>query len=106
MAMAEEYYYKTYPVTLNIGEEERKKKVMDIFLAGLKANWPKWHDLREDPNDLPKDDMYEANIITPSGDWEKGIFRRIDGECYWRIIGFNENIKAIAWCEAPVFDKK
>ena len=23
---AEEYYYKTYPVTLNIGEEERKKK--------------------------------------------------------------------------------
>lgn len=32
--LAEEYYYKTYPVTLNIGEEERKKKVMDIFLAG------------------------------------------------------------------------
>lgn len=35
--MAEEYYYKTYPVTLNIGEEERKEKVMDIFLAGLKV---------------------------------------------------------------------
>jgi len=34
---AEEYYYKTYPVTLNIGEEERKRKVIDIFLAGLKA---------------------------------------------------------------------
>lgn len=34
---AEEYYYKTYPVTLNIGEEERKKEVTDIFLAGLKA---------------------------------------------------------------------
>lgn len=35
--MAEEYYYKTYPVTLNIGEEKRKKEVTDIFLAGLKA---------------------------------------------------------------------
>jgi len=31
---AEEYYYKTYPVTLNIGEEERKKEVTDIYLAG------------------------------------------------------------------------
>ena len=29
---AEENYYKTYPVTLNIGKE-----VTDIFLAGLKA---------------------------------------------------------------------
>lgn len=37
--MAEEYYYKTYPVTLNIGEEERKKKVTDIFLAGYKAGF-------------------------------------------------------------------
>ena len=35
--LAEEYYYKTYPVTLNIGEEERKRVVIDIFLAGLKA---------------------------------------------------------------------
>ena len=35
--LAEEYYYKTYPVTLNIGEEERKKVVTNIFLAGLNA---------------------------------------------------------------------
>ena len=34
---AEEYYYKTYPTILNIGEEERKKTVIDIFLAGLKV---------------------------------------------------------------------
>ena len=24
------------------------------FLAGLKAGRPQWHDLRKDPNDLPK----------------------------------------------------
>ena len=24
--IAEEYYYKTYPVTLNVGEENRKEK--------------------------------------------------------------------------------
>ena len=26
----------------------------DGFLAGLKAGIPQWHDLRKDPNDLPK----------------------------------------------------
>lgn len=50
--MAEDYYYKTYPVTLNIGEEERKKEVTDIFLAGYnKAN--EWNYVKD--GDLPKD---------------------------------------------------
>ena len=59
--LAEEYYYKTYPVTLNIGEEERKKEVTDIFLEGLKAGRPQWHKIFEgDPYnyeywDLPQD---------------------------------------------------
>lgn len=51
--IAEEYYYKNYTVTLNVGEENRKEKVINIFLAGLEASKPKWHDLRKDPNDLP-----------------------------------------------------
>ena len=38
---AEEYYYKTYPVTLNIGEEERKKEVTDIFIKGAEFGYNK-----------------------------------------------------------------
>ena len=38
---AEEYYYKTYPVTLNIGEEERKKGVTDIFVKGAEFGYNK-----------------------------------------------------------------
>lgn len=38
---AEEYYYKTYPVTLNIGEEERKNKVTDIFIKGAELGYNK-----------------------------------------------------------------
>ena len=30
------------------------------FLAGLKAGRPKWHDLRKDPNDLPKESVIEG----------------------------------------------
>ena len=36
--MAEKYYYKNFPVTLNFGEEERKKAVIEVFLAGAKEN--------------------------------------------------------------------
>ena len=53
---AEEYYYKTYPVTLNIGEEERKKKVTDLFIKCAEFGYNKaneWHCVKE--GDLPKD---------------------------------------------------
>ena len=59
--LAEDYYYKTFPVTLNIGEEERKKKVTDIFLAGLKAGRPQWHRVAD--GDLPKGEEYGKDSI-------------------------------------------
>ena len=34
---AEEYYYRDYPTTLSIGEEERKKKIKEAFMAGQLA---------------------------------------------------------------------
>jgi len=36
---AEEFYYKTYPVTLNIGEEERKKEVTDLFIKSAEFGY-------------------------------------------------------------------
>ena len=85
--IAEEYYYKTYPVTLNIGEEERKKKVIDIFLAGYnKAN--EWHDLRKDPKDLPSD---YRSVWTNKG----GACHDKDG--WYDDHGWVNGV--IAWCE-------
>ena len=77
------------------------------FLAGLKAGRPQWHDLRKDPNDLPKDD---ENFICML---ENGY--KI--ECYydpmskrWYDNFFHHDIeygyyqsKVIAWCEIPQF---
>ena len=103
--MAEEYYYKTYPVTLNIGEEERKKEVTDIFLAGLKAGRPQWHDLRKDPNDLPKRDMrFSTHISIPVLTQTSGFaFYQFDDK-KWYFQG--KEIDVIAWCEIPTFDKE
>ena len=98
--LAEEYYYKTYPVTLNIGEEERKKEVTDIFLAGLKAGRPQWHDLRKDKNDLPK---FRRDILVTCEYRSKLKKKRETFEWDYKS---DMPLHAIAWCEIPTFDKE
>lgn len=77
-----------------------------MFLAGLKAGRLQWHDLQEDPNDLPK-----VGIQVLS---EKGTL------VVYKGVGFNwveyspnaDNIRLrkweepIAWCERPTFEKE
>ena len=70
------------------------------FLAGLKAGRPQWHDLRKDPNDLPKhsvrvlvlleDKLYEISSISADNRWV----------CTDYYTGED---KVIAWCEIPQF---
>ena len=63
------------------------KKVEEAFLAGLQADRPKWHDLQQDPNDLPDNLRY---VWTNVG---AGYF---DGDSWWedgRLRG------VVAWCE-------
>ena len=60
---AEERYYKNYPVTLNIGEEERYKKVTDIWKDGAEFGYNKaneWHFVKD--GDLPKDEK-EVQVL-------------------------------------------
>jgi hypothetical protein len=75
--------------------------VKQAFLAGLKAGRPQWHDLRKDPNDLPKDNnevlvyMWDSYYI--------GYFN-LDS---WHFENFSEEKEqADAWCEIPTFDKE
>lgn len=122
--MAEEYYYKTYPVTLNIGEEERKKEVTDIFLAGLKAGRPQWHKVAD--GDLPKgDDGFSKNGIHRKiylkdryGNLYTGNYFPKDDthkeDCFavefleWGFQGsqFCAKEQISEWCEIPTFDKE
>lgn len=84
-ADAEEYYYKTYPVTLNIGEEERKKEVTDIFIKSAEFGYNKaneWHDLRKDNNDLPKENMKQVIVELSDGSYEMGYYC-IHNKTWW-----------------------
>ena len=116
---AEEYYYKTYPTTLNIGEEERKKTVMDIFLAGLKVG-------REIENEYVKSNAFTSmkeQGLFPFGKWHKVADGDlpIDGRIVCDQEGNNVNYvkrlnkwfyrhrtceaDVISWCELPKYMK-
>ena len=75
------------------------------FLAGLKAGRPQWHDLRKDPNDLPKEDRYYL-IYTVLGNYY--VSKHHHNTNYW--IGIQNQFvsikQVIAWCEIPTFDKE
>ena len=87
---AEEYYYKTYPVTLNLGEEERKKEVTDIFIKGAEFGYNKaneWHFVSKEghPN---KDDIY---LIIRNDGLHLGDY----------CCGGDGDIDCQSWCDYP-----
>ena len=88
-------------VTVNTGfnpKEPLGKIAIRTFLGGLKAGRPQWHDLRKDPNDLPKED---CEIITLHENGNKNIQKWKNGNWTNAIV-----IPVIAWCEIPTFTDK
>lgn len=73
---------------------------IEAFLAGLKAGKdmnvpPQWHDLRENPDDLPKKDC-EVIVLHENG--RKHIQKWADGNWTNAIV-----VPVIEWCEMPTF---
>lgn len=84
-----------------------KESIKQAYLAGVKAGRPQWHDLRKDPNDLPKDNDEKLCF------YEKGkVVARYDSEysCWETYFNNFETVIAssviIAWCELPQFTDK
>ena len=76
----------------------------DSFLTGLKASRPQWHDLREDPNDLPDNGIL---VLCIDKVWTGQTFTTILRCCDGVFIDDNETpYDVIAWCEIPTYDKE
>lgn len=71
--------------------------VKEAHLAGLKAGRPKWHDLRKDPNDLPK---VNQKVLLQIKDEGRPI---IDFYTRYGVWNFTNEYEAIAWCEIPKY---
>ena len=76
-----------------------RDKIEEAFIAGLKAARQKmWHDLRENPNDLPED-------CAINQDGKRVLYDHINK--VWRNDDADEYIcdDPILWCEIPTFEE-
>ena len=101
--MAEEYRKALKQRLIDEDNFERlemfDENVEEAFLAGLKARL-QWHDLRKDPNDLPKENT--EVLIYCYGNVRQAFFRRF----FKSLYGDCRVEEVIAWCELPTFDKE
>lgn len=87
----EGYDVKTYSIS----------DIEQAYIAGATENGIQWHDLRKNPNDLPKEDK-KYFVYTNLGNYYFTRFRKT----YWIGVTTNEfvsNNAVIAWCEIPQF---
>ena len=68
---AEDFYFKKYNQTLNIGEEERQKAITEAYIAGAKENGIQWHNVKKNPNDLPTKEQLGKTFVVAFGYNEK-----------------------------------
>ena len=76
------------------GYNARWELVRNAYIAGATENGIQWHDLRKDPNDLPKDSG--LFIIY----WKLGV---IDDYMVFKGTLNTPHKDMIAWCEIPQF---
>lgn len=90
------------------GELLTTMDLQNAFLAGLKAGRPKWHDLRKDPTDVPKENvtvllLTEVEPVTARYDNEYEAFFRFNDKLNYCV--FIAPMSYIAWCEIPKFEE-
>ena len=89
--------------------EERKKKVTDIFLDGLEAGKPKWHDLRKDPGDLPPmiedERKISNNVWIHVKNWGTEVGHYDYRKKAWIIRCRIVNLDVLGWIKIPEFEE-
>ena len=58
--LAEEWLDERYLKDMGV-----RKPCKEAYLAGFKAGYTQWHDLRKDPNDLP---LVNSTVLDENGD--------------------------------------
>ena len=80
---------------------DSEKDLEEAYLAGLKgARKEMWHDLRENPNDLPEENQ-EVLVLFTLPDKSKNDV--ITAQFENNDFNFVDLQDVIAWCEIPTF---
>lgn len=99
---------KEFPKCITVDSKESKKRLAEllceytkvVYLDGMAEGKPKWHDLREDPNDLPKENgEYWCKL-------SNGLYLECTYDYELEFWFGKTQRKIIAWCEFPKFKEK
>ena len=104
---AEDFVKDKYSGNRHCAEVQEEKLFLKIgFQDGLNAGKPKWHDLRKDPNDLPKGQInrFLFGYVKNYGG-KKPMIICYNGEWFYNANTYNDEVKVIAWCEIPQFEE-
>lgn len=93
---AEKYLEPIHRMYSCNNEHYTDEVIIQAYLDGLAEGKPKWHDLRKDPNDLPK----ENGCYWGYANYFGFQYRKI----YWLGNKFDVT-RVIAWCELPKFEE-
>ena len=72
---------------------------IDVIKYVLTEGKPKWHDLRKDPNDLPKENGEYYGKVNYFGEQYRNIFFVVDRKSF-------DVDCVLAWCELPKFEEQ
>ena len=98
---AYEYAIIEIPFIECITQNDLERLVQQAYIAGATENSIQWHDLREDPTDLPKDTSVKRVYV---GDNKYHQLYYSNGKWVYSDKGGLHFIgNAIAWCEEPQF---
>ena len=77
-----------------------KSTYKEGYIDGLKAGRPQWHDLRKDPNDLPRKttSKFSIDVMTDMGE---GYF--LYESSSWFVWKYNGTVPVSRWCKIPQF---
>lgn len=96
---AEDFYFKKYTRTLNVGEEERQKSITEAYIAGAKENGIQWHKVAD--GDLPEDTSVKR-VFASNNEYYR-LYYSHGRWVYCDKGGFTFFGDVIAWCEEPLF---
>ena len=93
----ESFYESHKDMAEKIGFKDwQKNEMFQYYEKGATENGIQWHDLRKDPNDLPKKNKSYWVYIDCLGN---KIYRSI----VWQGCWLGWNCIPLAWCEEPQF---
>jgi hypothetical protein len=84
-----------------------RDKITDAFIAGLKAGKPKWHNFRENRNDIPplKEgcDRASIKVVDEAG---RCITYDHGSKCWRSYTGDRLGVQPDFWCEIPMYSEE